>query len=846
MSGNGSNEANDDGWTFVYVAKSKNPPQSKSRVKGSSNNKAKSGKNTNAKKGNPHQQSKNPDSSNVKKNAGKVGNQPQPRKRKPTAAIQLGDLAPGLKQGSKKNKKKNNNQQQSKPKPSILKKCNEVRSQPEQSFNPSEFPTLGGRPKPLSTGLNPAASPWQLQSPPQPNTIHSTTTQESTAKPPPPKEMKQGSIAPWAQVVPAAAAPMPIKLEDVANTQLASNKPNKKVPPKAKGPAPTKSKNQGSADIKNKKNSSDKNVKTTVKVKPTASIADMFAAKPRLDDRGNGDELQLMRLMMDGKVASANTGRGHRQRVRPRKKKFSALKKKVLKERLLKWQELHPPESPDESTNDHNIEQTSRTICVWGFAEAEIVDDEDEHEELVNNLRDMALGVAPSESIFIPRSIPNTASEKGHPAFVRFPDTRSVEAALSCWDGLNLGGQKLQVSRVKIVDDSSLPEDDNERDESTRWENHCLEWMNRSDSHDSDDENAQVIIENVLTEDDLDDEDCLEESLHDIRTIAENHGQIADIEADKDTKSVIVTYEGGSQAAKRAAESLGKTVIGGSAVVARLKSSSDSISATCHIILKNALSEEDLEDEDCLEESLGDLKELAESYAPVVSLILVDEANVKIEFLGALSVAQTAAAGFHGMVMGGASIEAVLPGTDGEPMDMLKGTSSSQNETSLENGAKQNNDNESGPLYSGDKLIGKQWAECKRTPKVPNAAFPRSYAALLGDDDDKDRAKELLIEMLGELMRLQKRAAEEDRKNNTNKAKRRIVMGLREVAKGIRTHKIKMVVMANNLDDYGVIDAKLQEILDLAHEGGIPVFFEFSKRGLGKAIGRSIKVAVVG
>jgi selenocysteine insertion sequence-binding protein 2 len=96
--------------------------------------------------------------------------------------------------------------------------------------------------------------------------------------------------------------------------------------------------------------------------------------------------------------------------------------------------------------------------------------------------------------------------------------------------------------------------------------------------------------------------------------------------------------------------------------------------------------------------------------------------------------------------------------------------------------------------------------------------------------------------MLSELMRLQRRAAEE---NNT-KSKRRVVMGLREVARGIRAHKVKMIVMANNLDEYGVIDEKLQEILDLATNQNIPVYFEFNKRQLGKAVGKNIKVSVVG
>jgi selenocysteine insertion sequence-binding protein 2 len=96
--------------------------------------------------------------------------------------------------------------------------------------------------------------------------------------------------------------------------------------------------------------------------------------------------------------------------------------------------------------------------------------------------------------------------------------------------------------------------------------------------------------------------------------------------------------------------------------------------------------------------------------------------------------------------------------------------------------------------------------------------------------------------MLGELMRLQERS--KDDKNA--RARRRLVMGLREVARGIRAHKVKMVVMANNLDEYGAIDAKLQEILEIARAEDVPVVFEFNKRKLGKAIGKSIKVSVVG
>jgi selenocysteine insertion sequence-binding protein 2 len=56
-----------------------------------------------------------------------------------------------------------------------------------------------------------------------------------------------------------------------------------------------------------------------------------------------------------------------------------------------------------------------------------------------------------------------------------------------------------------------------------------------------------------------------------------------------------------------------------------------------------------------------------------------------------------------------------------------------------------------------------------------------------------------------------------------------------------------MVIMANNLDQYGAIDEKLQEIVDLAKSEGVPLFFEFTKRSLGKVcwqISSALKIIV--
>jgi len=253
----------------------------------------------------------------------------------------------------------------------------------------------------------------------------------------------------------------------------------------------------------------------------------------------------------------------------------------------------------------------------------------------------------------------------------------------------------------------------------------------------------------------------------------------------------------------------------------------DEQTASCSIILLNVLTGEDLEDEECLEESLNDVEELAKRFGLVLGVTLDSEtapSAVRIRF-SSRDDAQTAIDGFSGMVFGGSIAHATFPETsnmDTHPVDV----------------AQQQAEEQAAPMFSGDKVISERFAECKRVPKIPNKGTPRHYAVLTNDES----VKPLLVEMLGELMRLQRRAIED----KNAKARRRLVMGLREVARGIRAHKVKMVVMANNLDEYGVLDAKLQEILDLARNEDLPVFFEFTKRGLGKAIGKTIKIAVVG
>jgi selenocysteine insertion sequence-binding protein 2 len=575
---------------------------------------------------------------------------------------------------------------------------------------------------------------------------------------------------------------------------------------------------------------------TTAKKEQKPASANFLSMPRRADVPGDdtGGEHDLLRLMRDGKMAIQTKGR---QRIRPRKKKFSALKKKVLSERLLKWQKLHPEDAPLEHVDERQkvnavVSQVQTcSVCVYGFTEPEELQDDEEYEEILNNLQELADKIGEVKQLFIPRALEDRSVEN-YPAFIEFTSPQHASAAATCWNGLVVGGQPLSSHPLIGAEGDDL-----------KWRDWCLasEGPHASegdnDTIGDDKALAEVSLENALTEDDLEDDECLEESVNDIRLLAEKYGVVEDIRVEKEPSiRLVVVYHGGVSVAQKAAQELGKLVIGGATVTAtvlRLEAASQSVnSGICSIILRGLLTEDDLEDDECLEESLNDIRELAEKYGSVREVALDSDSKdgaVKVLFSSMPDGGKGAVDAFNGMVVGGQTVSASLSESECPGYELNVGQSDAA--PSITPSAPT-------PMFSGEKLIPERFAECKRVPKVPNDGTPRTYATLTNDDS----VKVLLIEMLGELMRLQRRAIE----NKNAKARRRIVMGLREVARGIRSHKVKMVVMANNLDEYGVIDEKLQEILDLSHEEGVPVFFEFSKRGLGKAFGKTIKIAVAG
>mmetsp|Transcript_40923 Transcript_40923/g.98698 ORF Transcript_40923/g.98698 Transcript_40923/m.98698 type:complete len:903 (-) Transcript_40923:539-3247(-) len=733
---------------------------------------------------------------------------------------------------------------------------------------------------------------------------------------------RTGSLKPEA-ILSKSTQPQPESLVEFPALSLSNRKiptPTLKWGAPLRRPAVKGAKRGDQAGTKSKKAPSKKDsTKRNSNSDPTSSVAAMFLKPREYDDRArDGEEHQLLRLMQERTVYKKKG----RQRVAPRKKKLTALKKKVLQERLKKWQELHPKQTASAGKVKSNLPIDSarsgcfESICLYNFADSADLEDDDEFEEVEQNLREMAAKVAEVDRVLVPRGLDRSSK---YPVFVRFKTTEGAVAAMACWDGLVIAGDVLSAV---FIDESNFKEDSDWSEQVIAAEGKRA-FSQIPEASKPDNRTTTIEILGVLFEDDYEDSDCMEESLSFLKQAAEKYADVSTVHPSGERDgNVVLVCAGDSTTAQAVVRGLSSTVIAGKALSARVLESNnetlDSMSLS-YIVLENLLMQDDFDDKECLDETLSDVKELIEKYGKVVD-IRAEGDKVQIYFLGNSSAVHDAVGEMNGLVLGGAAVFARIEGIGGSSM-LLRNTLSEDDmddddclEESLNdireliskygeiaglniirdqnilvvkfvpdtlgssidsvvaelNGSvvggqiisasssfRQNPSDaetlvadkplppaiETGleakaPLYSGDKLIPEFFAECKRVPKIPNPAGLRDYAQVTNDD----RVRPLLTEMLGELMRLQKRAIED----KNAKARRRLVMGLREVCRGIRAHKVKMVVMANNLDEYGAIDEKLQEIIDLARAESIPLFFEFTKRSLGKALGKTIKVAVVG
>ena len=713
--------------------------------------------------------------------------------------------------------------------------------------------------------------------------------------------------------------------------------------------------------------------------------------------------------------------KGRPKRLGPRKKKFTTLKKRVLLERLQKWKEFNASQislnsptttssarcitdtgSPEPEPPSSVIPTSSTIVCLVNFIDLETDDltDDDEYREICADICRLAFSIGPVDGIFIPRG--NTESSLLGLGFVRFQYSIDALAAKSCWKGMILGGREINSLLIssdeelatkiyssstsfdpKIAIHNILTEDDLTDDEcmeetlsdirhlilstcllqeidvkvdaiykdklgviadfpdnwdaaiatlialdGTSFSGNTINtelfvdfrlmfWDQIPGSFPSSTETCIETCEthgvndivpgsmelwNILTEDDLQDLESLEECKEDILSVVKKFGTVVSLNVcmNGDHRGhVYISFTEGKDASIAAAALDGHIMFGGVKVCASVvcgtgvgkppidfdaeAKANNPPNNSQILVLSNVFCDDDFDDDENFEESKQDILSLVSEFGDVSSMEICRDGDCKgevfISFAQGKDAAVSAAKALDGKIIGGQQINACasvdfnksLPHflssglTDSLHGFKLNGNNIHaellcENHKSLESVShftmapeKNNNNGMLGEsdgvnntsdmtpepiLTKGGKLITARWAECKRVPKVQSSSLTPDYVRLLDDENTTS----LLIDMLGTLMKFQQRS-----KNDANaRARRRLVVGFREVARGVRAKKIKMVVMANNIDEYEAVCEKTQEIIDLCRASDIPILFELNKRKLGKALGKTLKMSIVG
>jgi selenocysteine insertion sequence-binding protein 2 len=131
----------------------------------------------------------------------------------------------------------------------------------------------------------------------------------------------------------------------------------------------------------------------------------------------------------------------------------------------------------------------------------------------------------------------------------------------------------------------------------------------------------------------------------------------------------------------------------------------------------------------------------------------------------------------------------------------------------------------------------------KKIPKPPNKMLIREYC----DQIITDALNEKVFEFLSKIYLLQERKRQRD----PSKAAmhRRYVIGLREVARGVKLAEVKIVVIAPNIDENSSedgLDSRVQDIIHIAKENNVLVTFALNRKKLGKAFGKTVRMSAVG
>ncbi|KAM9821984.1 selenocysteine insertion sequence-binding protein 2-like isoform 1-T2 [Syngnathus typhle] len=127
-------------------------------------------------------------------------------------------------------------------------------------------------------------------------------------------------------------------------------------------------------------------------------------------------------------------------------------------------------------------------------------------------------------------------------------------------------------------------------------------------------------------------------------------------------------------------------------------------------------------------------------------------------------------------------------------------------------------------------------------PKIHSRKFREYCSQMLSKEVDQ-----CATSLLKELIRFQDRLYQKDPMKA--RMKRRVVMGLREVLKHLKLHKVKCVIISPNCERVqakGGLDEALHKIIDTCREQEVPFVFALSRRALGRCVNKMVPVSLVG
>mmetsp|Transcript_16812 Transcript_16812/g.31223 ORF Transcript_16812/g.31223 Transcript_16812/m.31223 type:complete len:447 (-) Transcript_16812:57-1397(-) len=146
--------------------------------------------------------------------------------------------------------------------------------------------------------------------------------------------------------------------------------------------------------------------------------------------------------------------------------------------------------------------------------------------------------------------------------------------------------------------------------------------------------------------------------------------------------------------------------------------------------------------------------------------------------------------------------------------------------------------------WSETDVVNRNVPAAHRLGRRPNMAKTKIRSYVMQDlSFELDRTVGFMLNRL-QRFRDQHKSFKQD-----DNAYRRIVIGLKEVARRTRQAKLECLVVAPDIEennDKGGVDDRMRELLATAYQMDIPVIFALSRSALGLALGNSLQISVIG